>query len=605
MKKVLVLLILVLVAGGLVFAGGATQQQTPAESQSDASLESSIAPGLTVINHARGDWEAGKKGGRMVIGQLGEGPKTFNPVLAEETSTTDLTERLQSQIGRRNQFTMEYEPWLAESWTVSADEKTVTIRLRANLRWSDGTPLTSRDFVDGFNKIIYDEGIQTSSRDAFTVGGELIKWTYIDDRTFTMSAVEVYAGLNGSLLETSPLPMHIFGPIYDSQGADGINTLWGIDSDPSVIPSSGPWVIKSHVAGQRTIFGPNPNYHERDAAGIQLPYLDEVVFVYTPDQDTLLQNFIAGQSDWLVVRGADYASLVGERDRLGFKIYEVGEATSTNFITFNQNPIDGPDDLGLEDPVLSQLSNKQFRTALAHLIDRETIINNLEFGFGYPQYTFIPRSSPFYWDDVEDIVPHYDPIRAAEILDEIGYLDRDGDGFREDDKGNRIDLIIETNAGNRIRETIATLFAQEAQNVGIRITMRAIDFNVLVGKLTTTYDWHLILIGLTGSLDPISGSNVYPSYGNLHMIEPNQTSPRRDWEKGVDAAWEEANNTTNQDQRKSGYQKIQQLWAEELPWAYTYTPLVMEAYSSRFGNVYPQPTENYDWEGVLHRLYVK
>src|SRR5690606_25510642 len=97
-----------------------------------------------------------------------------------------------------------------------------------------------------------------------------------------------------------------------------------------------------------------------------------------------------------------------------------------------------------------------------------------------------------------------------------------------------------------------TSFAQEAANVGIKINFRPIDFNVLVGKLTGSFDWHLILIGLTGSVDPISGSNVYPSYGTLHMIEPNQESPRRAWEQQVDAAWDEANNTTNEAQRKSG-----------------------------------------------------
>jgi hypothetical protein len=59
-----------------------------------------------------------------------------------------------------------------------------------------------------------------------------------------------------------------------------------------------------------------------------------------------------------------------------------------------------------------------------------------------------------------------------------------------------------------------------------------VDFNALVGQLVSSYDWNMVVIGLTGSIDPISGVNVYPSDGNLHMIEPNQESPRRHGERG-------------------------------------------------------------------------
>ena len=89
------------------------------------------------------------------------------------------------------------------------------------------------------------------------------------------------------------------------------------------------------------------------------------------------------------------------------------------------------------------------------------------------------------------------------------------------------------------------------------------------------------------------------------MIEPNQESPRREWEVRADAAWIEANNTTNEDQRKRGYEKLQRIWAYELPWVYTYTILTMEAYKSNIGNIILQPTENYDWEGAVQRIYYR
>ena len=108
--------------------------------------------------------------------------------------------------------------------------------------------------------------------------------------------------------------------------------------------------------------------------------------------------------------------------------------------------------------------------------------------------------------------------------------------MREDPDGNKIELILNTNSGNDVREQIGELFSQEAKAVGIDVTFKPEAFNEMVTRLVSSYDWQMILIGLTGSVDPVGGANVYPSYGNLHMIEPNQESPRRDWEAAVDAS---------------------------------------------------------------------
>ena len=96
---------------------------------------------------------------------------------------------------RRNQQTLEWEPELAESWELSADEKTVTFTLRDGLLWSDGDDLTSRDLVDAVNLICYNEDVETSTRNALMVGGEKSVWEVIDDRRFRITLPSVYAGV--------------------------------------------------------------------------------------------------------------------------------------------------------------------------------------------------------------------------------------------------------------------------------------------------------------------------------------------------------------------------------------------------------------------------
>lgn len=570
-----------------------------------ADFEASDEPefaGLVDVDHSAG-WEIGQKGGRLVLSSTSD-PKTFNNIIADETSTTDITERLIAYPVRRNQFSLEWEPWLAESWRISDDQKTITITLRDDIFWSDGEPITSGDFVDAVNDVYYNEEVAGASsirnglRDA---GGDSI-WTVIDERTYSIELPNVYAGIF-DIAQIAPVPMHVVRPLIEAEGAGVIDSYWGVDTDVSTVLSSGPWIVTDYESGQRIVLEPNPYYFETDAEGTQLPYLDELVFEILPDQDTQLQRLLAGELQWLNLRGEDYSVLVERKEELGIELYNVGPATSTNFLAFNQNPIEGDDDAGLERPQLTWLQNDTFREAMAHLIDRDTYIQNIAFGFGYPQYSFVPRFSPYYWEGADDVAPKYDPDRAAELLDSIDYVDRDGDGVREDPDGNPIALTLITNSDNTERVAIVTQFAADAQAVGVDVTENPIDFNALVGQLVSSYDWELVVIGLTGDVDPISGTNVYPSSGNLHMIEPNQETPRREWEREVDEAWAKANQTTDEAQRKEGFETVQRIWIEEQPWVFTYNAAMIHAYAGSLRNVYPHPTEDYDWEGILHRLY--
>jgi peptide/nickel transport system substrate-binding protein len=633
MKKAVLMMLTLLVLSAFAFAGGAEEAVVDVEM---AGAGTQFAGVLDIDRD--GGWEAGTSGGRMVIDHLTD-PKSFNDWVAAETSSTEITDMLQSTVTRRNQFTLEWEPMLAESWTVSSDEKTVTYRLRSGLKYSDGTPITAKDFVFAANHVWMREDIGSNARSSQfqnnpSGGPDIpIVYTYINDRTFSATFPEVTAGL---LTQSSiqPAPIHIFGPLMgwteadgldyeyefgtDEEGneilveikADGVDysaltSFWGVDTNVRNVVSTGAWVIDEYVPAQRVVFKPNPYYYEKDESGVQLPYLDELVYVVVGDQDTMLQKFLAGETDEYALRGEDYAVLVDRQDEMAMRIYTYGADFGTTFITFNQNPIEGDDDAGIPEPELTWLSNKSFRQAMAYLVDRETIINNIHFGFGYPQYSFIPRVSPYYWAGADNAAFQFDPNAAADLLDSIDYIDRNGDGWREDPNGNKISLELSTNSGNTTREGIGEIFAQEAARVGIELNFNPQDFNALVTQLVATYDWNMILIGLTGSVDPISGQNVYPSSGNLHMIEPNQSTAKRAWEQRVDDAWVMANQTTDEAQRKAGFEIIQREWIDNVPWVYTANIANMGAVGAEFGNYYPQPIDGYEIKYIAYRIYVK
>ena len=636
MKKLSILSLVLLLAFAASPVFGSAAQEEVIEDV-ETGFEGATVPGVVDIDYS--GWEQGRKGGRHVRAMLSD-PKTFNGVIAAETSTTDVTDITESGPIRRNQLTLEYEPAMATGWTISDDEKSITVTMKRGLRWSDGQPLDARDVVFTMNHLILREDVGSNSRSGYFIAaaaGEAeqpAKFELIDNYTFKMTLPTVYADIVG-LGGTGAYPRHIFGPAigwtesvgYEynwewgedeegntivveekPEGVDysAVTSFWGLDTDVTEIVVSGPYQIKEYVPSEKIVFEPNPYYWEKDEWGTQLPYLDEIVYVTVPDQDTQLQRFLAGEIDTFGLRGGDdYATLVDRQEELGFTIYNAGPTASTQFITFNQNPIEGEDDAGIAPPKLDWLSNKTFRTAVAHMIDRETIIQNIGGGLGYPQYAFVPRQSPYFFEGAEDVAQKYDPARARELLDSIDYIDRDGDGWREDPNGNRISLNLSTNAGNSVREGIGELVSQELRGIGLDIEFTPKDFNALVTQLVATFDWDMILIGLTGSVDPISGSNVYPSSGNLHMIEPGQAAPRRDWEREVDDLWVYANNTTDQEQRKDGYEQIQRIWIEEIPWVFTYNPLSLGAYKEEFGNIKTHPFDAYGFKGAIHRFYVR
>lgn len=569
------------------------------------------------------DFETGKFGGQFTFAVQND-PNTFNDVKAVDSSSTDITNLLYASLVERSQQDLKWKPMLSKSWSFSDDQRTITHTIKKGLKWSDGMELDARDFVFAYNHIILREDIESNLRDRMFVNDLPVTVKLIDDYTFSITTDMVYAGLL-SLSQVHPYPRHIWGPVIGWSETDGydfeyslvdgkvkeenphnlkyanINTIWGTDADVSTIVGNGPFTVSKYEKRSKITLQKNPFYFETDDSGNRLPYLNKLVLEILGEKDEQLEKFRSGELDFYSLRGQDYSVLVGQKEESDFEIYNVGPVASTQFIVMNQNP----NALDLRPEVLSWTSNRKFRTAIAHIVDRETIINNIAYGFGYPQYSFIPRFSPYYWENIDEKAYKFNLETADQILDSIGWIDNDGDGFREDGNGIKLSLRMVTNADNDVRQSISELVSQNAAKVGIEINLQYDDFRTLGQKLLSGNDWDMALVGLSGSVDPISGANVYKSQGNLHLIEPNQLEPRRDWEKDVDQAWETANNTIDESTRLMGWQKIQEIWAEELPWIFTYNQALLHAYDSNLGNIQPRPVDGLDEFGIIQYIYWK
>ena len=535
----------------------------------------------------------GAYGGELIRAVTSD-PKSFNPILAKETSTTTITNLLFEGLTRTSGITTEVEPNLAKSWQVDESGLLWTFHLRNDVQWFDGKPFTADDVVFTFNKLIYNPGIPNSAADIFTVEGKAFKVEKVDKWTVRFTLPLKFAPfLRGMSQEI--LPKHILEKKV-SEGA--FNFTWGLDAKPCEVIGTGPFKLTKYLSGQKIILQRNPFYWRKDKEGKRLPYLEKVIFLIVQSQDTALLKFQEGELDYYGLRGTDYPLLKPIEKKGNFTVYETGPAFGTNFLVFNQNR--NKDQKSARPYVspkkLSWFTNKKFRQATAHCIDKEAIIDIVMNGLGFSQDSAMSPSSGFFYNpDVKKY--EYDLEKAKALLKEAGFLDRDKDGIVEDKEGNALEFSLFTNSANTQRVQIANIIRKDLERLGLKVHFMQLEFNNLVTKLNSTYEWDAIILGLTGGIEPHFGNNVWQSSGHLHMWYPKQEKPVTSWEKRIDTLFNKGVQELDKEKRKKLYDEWQEIVAENVPFIYTVLPSSLFAVRNKFGNLYPT-----SYGGAFHNL---
>ena len=544
-------------------------------------------------NAGQFEYSIGKRGGTLSFATISE-PLTFNLAISKDASSSGVLGYLFEGLTETSWLTDEIEPRLAESWERSEDGLTWTFHLRKDVRWHDGEPLTAHDVDFTFNRIIYNDDIPASSRPAF-------QFRFLDESTgmweeapMTVTAVDNY-----TIECVLPLP---FAPFLRSMGTaiypkhilekhveDGtFNSTWDIETDPAEVIGTGPFTIESYIPGERVVMRRNESYWLEDDAGNALPYLERIVQTIVPDLQAELDYFLAGESDVHGVLGEEFARLEPMQETGNFSIYRRGPGFGTTFLGFNMNPGQSQD---TGEPYVSPVKlewfrNKQFRQAVAHVIDKDAIIDDVQHGVGYPQWSSIsPATGDFHNPDVRKY--EYDVARANEMLDSLGWVDTNGDGIREDGAGNEIEFSLVTNTGNNVRARVGAIVHQGMTEIGLKVDYELIEFGDLVSQLTQTYDWEAMIIGFTGGPDPYSGITFWHSGEGLHLWHPNQPQPATEWEAEIDELYIKGSQELDHGRRVEYYHRAQEIAAENVPVIYTTLSERLSAVRNVFGNLTP------------------
>lgn len=510
---------------------------------------------------------------KLVIA-FGSEPKSFNEIVAQETSTTDVTGLMFEGLTRFNPATGEVEPRLAESWEVSPDGLNWVFHLRRGVEWFDGAPFTSRDVVFTFKDLIYNPSIVSAARDVFMLNGNPIDVEPVDSHTVRFHLPQAFApfllALNQSIYPEHSLKNAVSGGNFQS--------VWGVDTPPGEIIGTGPFKLKRYLPGERIELIRNERYWKKGSKGEPLPYIEGIVGLIIPSADGRLLKFLEGETDLYQLAGVDYGLLKPKTAAGRFSLKEPGPAAGSYFLVFNQNA---------PDPIRRRwFRSRAFRQAAAHALDRQSMIDIVFNRQGAPQCSPLSPSVPFFYNPG---VPcyEYDPAKSRDLLAAEGFLDRDGNGFWEDKDGKGVEFVLLTNAENPERLQMAGMVRQDLSRIGFKVHFLAVEFNSLVTKLVATHEWDAVLLGLTGETDPHFGSNVWLSDGTLHFWNAGTQDERPEWEARVDQIFRQAVSVMDRGARKTLYDEWQEIAARELPMIYTVLPRAVYAVRDRVENVSP------------------
>jgi peptide/nickel transport system substrate-binding protein len=155
-----------------------------------------------------------------------------------------------------------------------------------------------------------------------------------------------------------------------------------------------------------------------------------------------------------------------------------------------------------------------------------------------------------------------------------------------DSDGNLVEFDLLVNGENNIRLDVASIFADEAANLGIKINIRSMDFQKIIDMLTSTFDWDCTIMSFGSNYWPTQGSNVWPSDGRLHLWYPMQTEPATEWEARIDKLYEEGTYALEHDKAKAIWDEYQRIILEQCPLIYIAHPNSFLAVNDRWENVF-------------------
>ena len=482
-------------------------------------------------------------------------PRTFDPLMVEDESSEAVSYLTSGVLVRLNRATEQPEPELAVSWKISEKGRRIDFKLRHGVRFSDGTPFTSADVAWTIHRAM-DPALHSPIGDAFRTGSGEVETTLHGLDAITIRFPAPVAGLPAQF-DTLPI-------------LSAISTA----KEKAVL---GPFFMADYKPGNYVLLRRNPNYWKHDEAGRPLPYLASVRLLIQQNRDLELRHFERGEIDLIGKLDPELFDRLRARDPAAVR--DAGPGLDVLALWFNQNPA-----APLPAWKKQWFASAAFRTAVSMSINREDLCRIVWRGHAQPAVSLVSPANRAWFDG--HLKPElHSPEQALELLRKDGFH-LSGSALYDRD-GHAVEFSLVTNSGNLLNERTLAMLRQDLSKIGIQVNTVTLDFPSLVERITRSFSYEACLLPMLPELDPVDHMNTWLSSADTHPWNPREKTPATAWEGEIDRLMRVQASTADIRQRKSAYDRVQEIARDEEPLIFLLHPNVLVAVSPRVRNASP------------------
>lgn len=505
--------------------------------------------------------------GDFYIDCFGATVKNLTPLVAGDVYADRIDDHVLETLCRRDPNTFEWMPLLATDWSISDDGLVFTFNLRPNATFSDGHPLTARDVVFTYDWIMNPKIAAPRARAYYE---KVQSVEAVGDYQVVFTLNEPYFNSMSLCAEMEILAEHYYSQFTEDE----------YNETPGLLFGSGPFKLQGDPKDWRAGTGAITLVRNENYWG-QLPALDRVIWKMIDDDTARLAEFRNGEIDRFSVVPSMYRTLSRDEGLLErARLYEYEYVSSGYlYIGWNQSKDGQP----------TPFADPKVRLAMTLLVDRDRICERI-----YDNLA-TPATGPFHplgFQADPDLEPHpYDPDRAAELLEEAGFDDRNGDGVLEDAEGRPFTFKFIYSTGSTEAQQMALQIKDAMARVGVNMELDRLDWPIMQQKLDDR-DFDAIMLGWGGSVE----SDVYQMFHSDQIADGGDNyisynSPR------ADAAIERARTTVDPALTPTAWHDVHRILHEEQPYTFLTNRKAVALIDNRVENIEPTGIGlNYAWE---------
>jgi len=511
-------------------------------------------------------------------------PEGLNPFITNDASSTKIDKLIFESMLELNYKTAELYPVIAESRpTLSSDYLTYTFKLRHNVTFSDGMPLTAKDVIFSLKVVKNPLIVNATAMRNYFLDVKNVEAT--NDYTIAVTMAKPYFLAEYFIGSLQILPKHVLDPqnLTDQYSFAQTNDVATAAKNKAMnnfatwfdtpernrqkefIVGTGPYVFEEWRTNERLTLRRSASYWNAGNDAYKTSYPDRISFIVTNDRSTAIKELQMEYIDFIeYIPPAIFADI----DTAAFPhIATTSYIVPTYmYIGWNQRR--------------SVFANKKTRQALSYLVDKNTLISTVMHGFA------IPTNSPIYFGrpeyDSTLNTYEYNTAKAKQLLAEAGWTDSNGDSILDRTvNGQRTDFTFTflLNAGNEQRESIALFIIEELKKVGIKADIQKVDWSVFLENLKT-HDFDAMI--------------------GAWITDPTPNDPRQIWHSSqssngsnyvsfavprADQLIDMIRTEFDEAKRMQYYREFQQIISDEQPYTFLWVLKYPTAYNKRLHNV--------------------